>query len=537
MKNKKQEAFLEKEMTSEKQNKKLKRRKKLKYGSMATAITAVVIVVVVLVNILVSMLADVRLDLTKDKVYAVSEETIDYVKNLDQDVEIAISVEKDTIKDLLGTTEMMVTETLSKYEDYSDHISVTYFDTTKDPDVLSKYQEIYGGDISSGCVIVASGERVKVYSLLEMFDIDSNMYSYYMYGYCTFADIITGYKGEQMLTNAIMNVTDANVKNVGIIEYVGETGSESYIFSATQGNAYAMQALESLLDDNGYDVTRELNITTTDFSTGDYDILVLPAPVSDLSVDAVQRLSDFMYNDGEYGKQMIYIADYTQGDTPNLDAFLKDWNIQISDSVVTDTDEYLQSVTTVDSYNNGQYTLAPRVTVATSDYSGSLSNTTLPIVAPFGRPIIEQNLNNGKVVTPLWQTSSGSTETRLQDSSMTEEEADIAEVHTVACLVQNQVNVDGTVMESNMLVFSSMSMLDYYVLSDSSYNNGEYIISALNTICGKEANTVIASKSVTAATLDITAGQIDTIKWVVWLVIPAIVVAAGVVVAIRRRSR
>ncbi|MBQ8725392.1 MAG: Gldg family protein, partial [Oscillospiraceae bacterium] len=244
MKKEKNEALMNEQQSNEKQNKKLKMRKKLKYGSIATAVTAIVIVVVVLINILVSMLADVRLDLTSDKVYAVSEETIDYVKNLDQDVEIAISVEQDTIKDLLGTTEMMVSETLAKYEDYSDHISVTYFDTTKDPDILAGYQEMYGGDIGSGSVIVSSGDRVKVYSLLEMFDIDSNMYSYYMYGYCTFNDIITGYKGEQMLTNAIMNVTDANVLNVGIIELA----NENYIFSATQGNAYAMEALSQLLD-------------------------------------------------------------------------------------------------------------------------------------------------------------------------------------------------------------------------------------------------------------------------------------------------
>ena len=84
MKKEKNEALMNEQQSNEKQNKKLKMRKKLKYGSIATAVTAIVIVVVVLINILVSMLADVRLDLTSDKVYAVSEETIDYVKNLDQ---------------------------------------------------------------------------------------------------------------------------------------------------------------------------------------------------------------------------------------------------------------------------------------------------------------------------------------------------------------------------------------------------------------------------------------------------------------------
>lgn len=530
----KNQEILENGSMTDKQRKRLKNRKKLKYGSVATAITAVVIVVIVLVNVLVSMLADVRLDLTKDNVYEVSDETIDYVKNLDKDVEIAISVEKDTIKSLFGTTEMMISETLSKYENYSDHISVTYFDTTKDPDILSKYQSMYGGDIGSGSVIVSCGDRVKVSSLLEMFDIDSNKYYSYMYGQCAFSDIITGYKGEQLLTNAIMNVTDANVKHVGLIE----KANGSYIFSQTQGNVYAMDSLNDLLDDNGYDVVRDLDIASADFTADDYDILVLPAPVSDLSVDAAKRLSDFMYNDGSYGKNMLYIADYTQGDTPNLDAFLKDWNITISKSVVNDTEDKSQVVNTYDVlYNRGQSMIAPSVTIASQDYSGSLENSTLPVVAPFGRPIVEEKLNNGKVVTPLWQTSDGSTELALKDSDVTDAQADEKKSRTVACMVQNQVNNDGNIVESNMLVLTSMSMVDSLILQDSAYNNGAYVVSALNTICGKEASTVIASKNLSAATLDITTEKIDMIKWVVWLVIPLIVVAIGIVVAVRRRSR
>ncbi len=532
--NENMQEILENGDMSDKQRKRLKMRKKLKYGSMATAITAVVIVVIILVNVLVSMLTDVRLDLTTDNVYDVSEETIDYVKNLDKDVEIAISVEKDTIKSLFGTTEMMVSETLSKYENYSDHISVTYFDTTKDPDILSKYQTMYGGDIGSGAVIVSCGDRIKVSSLLEMFDIDSNKYYAYMYGQCAFSDIITGYKGEQMLTNAIMNVTDANVKHVGLIE----KSNGNYIFSQTQGNVYAMDSLNNLLDDNGYDVKRDLDISTAELSAEDYDILVLPAPVSDLSVDATKRLSDFMYNDGKYGKYMLYIADYTQGNTPNLDAFLKEWNITVSKSIVNDTEDNSQVVNTYDVfYSRGQSMIAPSVTVLTQDYSGSLENASLPIVAPFGRPIIEEKLNNGKVVVPLWQTSDGSTEIALKDSDVSESEANETKARTVACLVQNQVNTDGTIYESDMLVLTSMQMLDTMIVSDAAYNNGAYVISALNTICGKEASTVIASKNVTAATLDITTEKIDTIKWTVWIVIPLIVVVCGVIVAVRRRKR
>jgi hypothetical protein len=520
------------EQLDDKQRKKLKRHKKLKYGSMATAVTAIVIVVVILINVLVSMLTSFRFDLTSDQLYEVSEDTIDYVKNLDQDVEIAISLDEDTLESLFGTTAMMITETLSKYEGYSDHLSVTYFDTTKDPDILSKYQQLYGGDIGSGYVIVSNGTRCKVYSLMELFDIDSSMYYYYMYGQCSFSEIITGYKGEQVLTNAIMNVTDSNVKRVGMIEQ----SNGDYIYSATQGNANAMESLANLLDDNGYDVERSLDIATADLNPDDYDILVLPAPVSDLSVDAIERLTDFLHNDGNLGKQLLYIADYTQGDTPNLDAFLKDWNIEIGNSVINDSDSNSQVVNTYDVYySRGQSMLAPSVTIATDDYSDSLENTSLPIVAPFARPITEVTANNGRVVIPLWQTSASSYEVSL-DSSVTLDSNDTS-AHTVACIVTNQISSNNELIESDLLVLSSLSMLDALIVSDSAYNNGEYVISALNTLCNKEASNVIASKSLTASTLDITADQIDVIKWIVWVVFPLAAIVGGVAVSVRRRRR
>ena len=54
-------------------------RKKLKYGSIATAITCVVVAVVILVNVLVNVLVEkypLKLDLTEDAKFEISEESI-----------------------------------------------------------------------------------------------------------------------------------------------------------------------------------------------------------------------------------------------------------------------------------------------------------------------------------------------------------------------------------------------------------------------------------------------------------------------------
>ena len=152
------------EASLEKQQKKLKNRKKLKYGGLATAITVIFVAVVVLVNVVVTQL-DKRFPNAKlgshyrGNPYEISDETLDYIRNLDKDVDVAISSDEATFTS--DKYNKMIAETLSKYQGYSDRINVTYFDATKDPDVLSKYQELYGGSIQSGQVIINSGKRIE----------------------------------------------------------------------------------------------------------------------------------------------------------------------------------------------------------------------------------------------------------------------------------------------------------------------------------------------------------------------------------------
>ena len=550
----------------EKNQKKLKMRKKLKYGGLATAVTVIFVAVVVLVNFVVSLAAkrfpDAVLDLTTSNVYDISDETLDYIRNLDQDVEIAVSLDESNFE--TDKTKKMISQTLSKYEGYSDHISVTYFDTTKDPDVLSKYQELYGGTIQAGQIIVTNGKRVKVYDMeTDMFEIDQQTYQYYSYyGIGSFADCITAFKGEQTLTAGIMNVTDSNPKSVGIIN--ASNGSAIYATIQNQSyrdpNQYALNAAVTLLDDNGYDVAA-VDIVTDELSTEAYDILLLPAPEQDLTTDAIEKLRNFLYNDGNLGKQLIYIADYTQSSTPNLDAFLKEWNVQIDNSYVENTDSSTNQAAQPLIGLGTAYYFPRAIVTEEEDYNGNLANASLPIVAPMARPIDTLDANNGRTVTPLLTTADTSYRRPLNnttDDAETEDateadasaESEAAETttsfdeasaehgaNTVMALCRDQQSTGSDFIESDVIVLGSMSLLDANLVSDSAYNNAEYFIGLLNSVCGKEESIVIASKDLSQTTISATATQLKAIRTVVVFLIPLAVVAAGIIVAVRRRYR
>lgn len=550
-------------ISEEKRQKKMQVRKKLKYGGIATAVTVIFVAVVVLLNVVVAQVCkrnpDAVLDLTTANLYEISDDTVDYIKNLDQDVEIAISSEESTFQS--DKYYKMISETISKYQGYSDHISVTYFDTTKDPDILSKYQDLYAGDISSNQIIVTSGDRIKVYSLTDMFEIDQDKYQSYYYGYASLSDCITGFKGEQTLTTAIMNVTDSNPKSVAVIT----KSNGNYIFSATQANAYAVTAMENLLNDNGYDV-KELDMVNDTLDAETYDIVVLPAPANDLTMDAIKKLQDFLQNDGNLGKQLIYVADYTQSVTPNLDAFLKDWNLQVDSSYVREDDNNRnQTVQIVASAGKGL--IAPIVSLGDSEnYGGNLANSSLPIVAPLARPIQELPSNNGRVVYsllqssdtsyayPLTQQASSGEDTTEAASEESQEATEVATTETAAttsfdtdsavrgantvmALSQSQQSTGSDLIESDVIVLGSMAMMDYYLTQDSSYNNAEYFIGVLNSVCGKEDSIVIAAKDMATTSISATQTQLVTLRTIVVFLIPLAVAAAGIVVFLRRRNR
>lgn len=523
-------------------------KKKLKYGTVATVITVVFIAVVVVINLIAGVLTDrkdLKLDLTKEKYYEVSQDTIDYIQGIKTDVEIAVMAKESDFA-TSGTYMKMVLETLEKYEQHSDHIKINFYDVASNPDVVTKFSANYNGEISEGNIVVAAGDRVKVLTVNNLFNIQSDYYSG--------SSSVQSYKGEQELTSAIMSVTDANPQRVAFISKYN--GSAIY----HSDNAYSISALYSLMDKNGYEVS-EVDIMTDALSPEDYDMVVLPAPVNDLSEDSIKKLDDFLYNNGDLDKDMIYIADVLQYSTPNIDDFLEVWGIEVGGSIVYDSSsDKSQYVTTM----KGQLS-APVATIAEDTYSEGLSNTKLPIIVPLARPVnLLFDANVDRNTTALLTTSdtsflyplemqtaeevkakaeaaeNGEETTEEETEETTEFDPDSAEKSAQTVMaVATKTNMDSnnTAHVNNVMVIGGATILDQVLTYSNTYNNAEYVINAVNKMCGKENGIIIAEKDLSVQTIDIKSSQIKAISRTVIFIIPLIVVAAGIVVFLRRRNR
>lgn len=496
--------------------------KKLKYGSVASAITIIVIAVVIVVNIIVAAVGErtnLKVDLTSKNAFEISQETIDYITSLDQDVEIVTMSDENVFKTTSSVYFKQAYEVLKKYELTSDRIKVEFVDMTKNPTYANKYQEIYKGDITSNSIVVSCVDKstgainsIKVLTVSDLFNTE--------FSYQTFSQQIISSKAEQVLTSAIMYVTDPQPLSAVILQ------------ADTSG--VSDEALQTLLENDGFDVS--LVNPLTDPIPMEADMIVINAPTNDFSEDIIDQLYAFMENDGNYGKNMIYLAGISQKSTANIDAFLAEWGIKVDYSVVGDTNQN-NLVSTSTYYAVKNY-------IQDSDYSANVAQTSLPVVSYNARPITLMYEYSGNVsTTSLLSTESTAfvlTE-EMQEEAMNGVEPDITEtmgVYTTMALSNKYTfDSDNNQRLSNLLVIGSSDMVGEYLTSSTHYNNGDYFISIINQMTGKSTGITLVAKDLSAATFDTDQAKYSGTFWVFIVLVPLVVLVTGIVVWLRRRHK
>ncbi len=507
-------------------------RKRLRYGGLATAITCVVVAIVVVLNILVSHLTErypLKLDLTEDGIYEISQESIDYLTKLDKPVSINVLMGESNFQ-TGGTNMKMISELLEKYTQYSDKITLRYVDPNTDPDVVNRYQAGYSGTLQEGDIIVADANddtKLRVVSVGDLFTYDQQKYAMYRYyGQGTLEDCITGFSGEQNLTAALLYVTDADPIHVAVLT----TANGEPLYNQSY-NAYSLGIFAQTLTKNGYDV-QEIDLYNDTLDPAKYDVVVLPAPVNDLTATAVDNISAFLFNDGQYDHSMIYFADFTQGATPNLDELLSTWGIEVSDMMVLEGDQNAAQQVTLRIGNAS----VPVAKISDTDFAAGLANNSLPIVSPLCRSItLLWDSKTAGITHELLKTSDTVYLSKMGEST---EDADKTPVgsQTVAALTQRRENIDNVTHQSSIMVLGSMLLTDVNVMQDASYNNANYLISAVNTMTGKGSGLIIAEKQLTKETLTLTTGDLHGAEAFI-LLIPTAVLVIGMVVILRRRNK
>ena len=149
---------------------KIRNLRRLRYGTAATVLTIVVIVAILLLNIIMDIVADrypITWDLSADKVFTLSEESVAIAEAVQNDIEIVVFSDEETFTNpttgaSAGIPEFDTTlrefyTALRQYRTHSDgKVTFKFINPDQEPAQFAAYQNY---DVTTADILFISGDR------------------------------------------------------------------------------------------------------------------------------------------------------------------------------------------------------------------------------------------------------------------------------------------------------------------------------------------------------------------------------------------
>ena len=459
-------------------------------------LVAIIICAYLAINFAVEKAEFADIDLTKEKLYSISQQTKDKLQNLDTDITISIYNFGESMIDLAN-----------QYARLNDHIKIE-----KVENLLSKtsWKNEYGVTDTSAFVVVSSTNREK---LLQEYDLTTIDYSTYEQ-----IDIT-----EEKITNAILDITIVEKPKICLL-----TGHNVY------SDAY-FQYLQNAFIEEANEV-EALNLITAGKVPDDCKVLVITALKEDIKEIEKDRIIDYIKKGGEI--LLLLDPNLDNVKLPNFQKVLDEYGVSISNGVILEGD------------TNKMVSGAPNFVISTINNSSSITkNMTMDLnvclINP-GRLTIasDDKLKEKNITTEILATVSDKAfyRTDLQNSSQSKISSDEdASGNTVAAMLTKQVDDDtisklivfaNTVFATNTQIPISQTYASYAL--DFS-NNKDVILNSISYLTEREDNITIR-KNIEVVNYDVTEAQNKMILTIIFT-IPVFIVVVGIVVWILRRRK
>ncbi len=459
-------------------------------GVYSTAILAAAIVLAVLLNLLVGALPKkyTEFDLSEAKMYTLGDSSKKLVQSLDQDVTVYYLCET-------GSEDAILTKLLDHYADESSHFRWEQ----KDPAIYPTFAAQYGAsDVSTGSLIVVSGENNVVLDAADLYEYDYSDY------YTTGSANVT-FGGEKQITSAIYKLTAAE---------------ETYAYYTTN---HGEQALTSSLTEalEAQNITAQPLDLLTSTIPDDCDLLIINDPTSDFAsdglVDEISQLQTYLENGGR-----VLLTTNGYDETPNLDAVMAQFGLAREAGLVVEGD----SSHALYGY---PYSLFPDY--GTTDESTALDgvnrSTHVMLSVAQGITVTE---TDGVTAESLLNTSEDAYSKLNFDTSSTtdKENGDTDGPFSLAVWARNETT-------GAEVIWIGCPNMDNEQLYQSIPGNLTFLQGCAASMVGQDI--LIDTKALEASPITISASTATTLGLVFVFVLPAAVLIAGAVVVLLRRRK
>lgn len=494
------------------------KKKQFKHGLLAVILTVIFVAGIILLNV-VSMFAVERIpqlspDLTAGSIYTLSDETVELVRSLDEDVRIYIFASENDCKNPSTDVDPyqhipMAYELIKRYQQYSDHIQIINIDLATQPgylDIFSEYRDLLG----QYSVAVESHKRTRVTSFYEFLPSLSST---------TLTDDtsidVNSSITETCISSLIKTVTVDVTPKAVYLDGLGGSGEVDYLLNSLYLNGFDLSAIDFRSED----------------IPSDAQLVIISSPEYDLTLDQCERLENFLLGSEELGKTFLLLSSQYMPSTPNLDALLEDWGIVATRNVVYE--------------GESNYVLAGcdanvfHVQYAEGEYTTDLIDRGLVTVAENALEYKMPTQTKGDfIINPILASSQTGYVRPSTDVSGQFSPAGLTAERRYLMLQSTYYieNPDGSYKRSDIVAAPLSLCYEEYFSSGAYRGNFNLLMNICNYRCGiEEQNINIAAKSLTAVDFAVDSDIIKITTAIFGYIIPLAVLGTGVVVFIRRR--
>lgn len=459
--------------------------KKIRRGVFNSSFVVIGLAIVVAVNVFANELPEKAksVDLTSQNLYTLTDDSVNLVKNLKQDVTLYVLSSEKSADDT-------VARTLSNYEDASSHIKVEYIDPAVSPNFYASYTDTAPSD---GSIIVVCGTTSKVVSSSDLYQYDVD--------YSTYTQTKSAYDGEGQLTSAISYVTSEDLPKVYTITGHGETALDDTFKSALEKMNISVE---------------DLTLLQEEAIPEDAAAVIINGPTSDFSADDAAKISTYLAGGG---KLIVTTAYNKAEDTPNFDGILSAYDIQVTNGLVMDSDST--------HYYQYPFYLLPDVASATQ--TSKVSNY---VFMPYAQAVTNAGEHPDTITWTDLLTTSDNAYVKTDISNITtfeKESGDQSGKFTLAANVTDSESGADITVVASVLAFS---------------NDADSIVSGQNlalfkgiasTFASSDSAVSIDAKPYTYTTLSVNQSVAIMSETLLVMVLPVALIVIGIVIWYRRR--
>ena len=441
-----------------------------------------------------------RIDVTRNKLSTLSEQTIQVLKGLNTPVSAIVFYQPQTTEGRPVPLYPLITDLLKEYERFTDQLTIEHVDPYSDPARAKQLVQELQID-NPNLVIFRSGTRHKYLSDGELAEFD--------YGTLTAGGEprVKAFKGEEAFTSAILGVTQAAQPLLWLTTGHGEKSMETT-------EADGISDLQKYLEQQNMVVT-PVNLLEHTAIPPDVKLVIIPGPARRLTEVELELLQAYL----EQGGSLLALIDPLQ-DT-GLDDLLARWGIRLGMDIVVDPARQLPFVSAANLFVT-TYTQHPIVQ----------KMKTLMTLFPLARSVgPTEPAPEGVTVSPLALTSaSGWGESRTSESAFAFAEGE---------------DLKGPVSIAAAAERSSPARTRLVVVGDSEFivngqlgnvGNRDLLLGAVNWLAQQEYLIGIGPKTLESMKLNLTSGQLIAVFWFSFAAMPVVSLLLGVAVWWLRRS-